>query len=199
MEAQACLNMVVELHNKYKCYVSKICADDDASTRSMLKWSNDDYMRINNTTVYPTSVITKGPNKGKLQKRANNRRLPPQIPEPFFVANPNHRKKVLTGELLALAAFPVSNKCGMTKMDANRIGKNFAYMICQLPRLREEQYLLAGKAVLDHHFDCHDFCGPQCQQKQLSEVSCELGNNKRFHCSKKDDALHYTKLEQIVE
>ena len=68
MEAQACLNMVVKLHNKYKCYVSKICANNDASTHSMLKWSNDDYMWINNTTVYPTSVITQGPNKGKLQK-----------------------------------------------------------------------------------------------------------------------------------
>jgi hypothetical protein len=67
MEAQACLDMVVELHDKFQCIVSRICADDDASTCSMLKWSNEDHMRNNNTTIYPTSIITKGPNKPTME------------------------------------------------------------------------------------------------------------------------------------
>jgi hypothetical protein len=149
MEAQACLEMVVQLHEKFYCHVSKICADDDASTRSMLKWSNEDYMRNNNTTVEPTSIITKGINKGKSQKRANNGRLPAHVREPYFVADPNHRKKVLTGDLYNFATAKVSVKGTMTKMDATRIGKNFAYMIRQLPSMPEEQYLTAGKAVFD--------------------------------------------------
>jgi hypothetical protein len=60
MESQACLEMVVDMFNKKMCSVHTICIDDDASTRSMLKWSNADYMVNNNTTTAPTSLITKG-------------------------------------------------------------------------------------------------------------------------------------------
>ena len=49
MEPLACLEMVVEMYNKWHCIIEFICADDDASTRSMLRWNNEDYMRNNNT------------------------------------------------------------------------------------------------------------------------------------------------------
>jgi hypothetical protein len=83
--------------------VKDICIDDDASTRSMLSWSNRDYMTNNNTLEIPMVPKTKGINKGKLQKRKDQGRLTGHIPEPSFLADPNHRRKVLTGELVALA------------------------------------------------------------------------------------------------
>ena len=67
MEPKACLDMVITLYDNFHCIVSRICADDDSSTRAMLKWTNADYMKNNNTDVQPMQAITKGPNKGKLQ------------------------------------------------------------------------------------------------------------------------------------
>jgi hypothetical protein len=69
MESQACLEMTIDMFDKKLCSVHTICIDDDASTRSMLKWSNEDYMANNKTTEQPTSLITKGPNAGKPQPR----------------------------------------------------------------------------------------------------------------------------------
>jgi hypothetical protein len=46
----------------------------------------------------------------------------------------------------------------MTRMDSTRLGKNFAYMIRTLKKIpkddqRDEKFLAAGKAVLEHHVD----------------------------------------------
>jgi hypothetical protein len=84
MEPQACLEMTIDLFEKKQCCLGLVCIDDDASTRSMLKWSNEDWMKNNNTTEKPTIVISKGPNKGKQQPRPNKGRLPGHIPEPIF-------------------------------------------------------------------------------------------------------------------
>jgi hypothetical protein len=119
MEPLACLEMVTELYFKRSVVVGAICIDDDdASTRSMLKWSNANYMNNTNTTEVPKVPISKGPNKGKLQDRPDRGRLPAEIPEPLFLADPNHRRKVLTGELIALASSKVADKATMTRMDS---------------------------------------------------------------------------------
>jgi hypothetical protein len=99
MEPQACLEMTVDLYDHNKVCISRICLDDDASTRSLLKWTNANWMNANGTTNPPLVPITKGPNVGKLKVRIDHGRLPPHIPEPTFVADPNHRKKVWTGDL----------------------------------------------------------------------------------------------------
>ena len=199
MEPKACLDMVINLYDNFHCIVSRICADDDSSTRSMLKWSNADYMRNNKTDVQPMQAITKGPNKGKLQVRPDKGKLPSHVPEPVFVADPNHRRKVLTGELLQLLSNKVADKFTLTKMDVTRIGKNFSYMIRQLPRMDEEQYVSAAKAVLDHHFDSHEFCGAWCRRKYHNNNNEEPDNNQRFYRSKTKDGTLYKKLEHVIE
>jgi hypothetical protein len=191
MEPQACLDMVVALHENYSVVVEKIVIDDDASTRSVLKWTNADYMKNNETNEPPTIPISKGKNKGKPQARPDRGRLPATVPEPLFVADPNHRRNVLTGELIALTKEKVANKFTMTKMDATRIGKNFSYMIRQLPTMHESQYEAAGKAVLEHHFDNHSYCGPWCPRKRN-------GNHQGFYRSKSKDSALYEKLKDIV-
>jgi hypothetical protein len=73
--------------------LKNICADDDASTRALLRWSNADFMKNNNTTEPPKVAVTQGPNKGvKMQPRPDKGKLPGDIPEPAFVADPNHRR-----------------------------------------------------------------------------------------------------------
>ena len=52
-----------------------------------------------------------------------------------------------------------------TKMDVTRLGKNFGCVMQTLPKLQECQCVNAGKAVIEHHFDCHEFCGDWCTHK----------------------------------
>jgi hypothetical protein len=72
MEAAAALEMVIDLFDRQHVKVGKICIDDDASTRSILKWSNADYMKNNNTDKPPQVPKTVGKNKGELHDRPNN-------------------------------------------------------------------------------------------------------------------------------
>jgi hypothetical protein len=197
MEPAACLDQVVDLFNNRYCIVANIVCDDDASTRSLLKWSNADYMKNNKTTVPPKIPISRGKNKGKLQPRPDKGKLPANIPEPKFLADPNHRRKVLSGELIALSAMKVADKATMTRMDVTRITKNFGYMIRALPAMKEEDYFAAGKAVLEHHFDNHKYCGAWCAQMKLTEA--QRLAKAHYYRDKTLDAKLYDKLNGIVE
>jgi hypothetical protein len=199
MEPLACLEMVISLYDKYCVTCKFICIDDDASTRAMLSWSNADYMINNNTTEVPLVPKTKGINKGKLQRRKDKGRLPGHIPEPTFVADPNHRRKVLTGELIELANSKVAVKCTMTKMDAVRIGKGYGYMIRTLHALPITEYENAASAVLEHHFDNHQYCGAWCPRKNQSEAVRIL--KARYYRNKNDkhDKLLYDVLKSKME
>jgi hypothetical protein len=199
MEARACLDMVVEMHDRYHCIVDSICCDDDASTRAMVKWSNADWMINNNSTVGPRVLITNGQLKGKTKPRESTGRLPGHIPEPSFVADPNHRRKILMKELIGIAKLKVKERHTMTTMDATRIEKNFSYMIRQLPKMPEDQYEVAGQAVLYHHFDCHDYCGLWCKRKGLSEEERKLPHNRRYYRSLTKDAALFNILQPIVQ
>ena len=78
------------------------------------------------------------------------------------------------------------------------IGKNFAYMVRQLPRLTtDEQFVEAGLATLEHHFDNHHFCGDWCRRK--NQPASRQQDHDRFYRSKTKDAELYTKLQEIVE
>jgi hypothetical protein len=176
--------------------VEMICADDDASTRSLLRWSNASHMTSNNTDQVPMVPITRGPNIGKLQARPDKGSLPGHIPEPQFVADPNHRRKVLTGELYQLSLAKVSDKHTMTRMDAARIGKGFGYMIRSLPRKEESEYVASGLAVLEHHFDNHEYCGQWCPRKRQS-LAAQAASN-RYYRSKVNDAKLYAILQEKI-
>jgi hypothetical protein len=128
-------------------------------------------MKNNNTMVLPQVAKKVGKYKGKLQPRSDKGKLPANVPEPLFIADPNHRRKgLLTGELIRLDKEKVSVRLTMTRMDSTRIGKNFAYMARTLKERPIDEFVDAGKAVLEHHFDNHEFCGDWCKRKVESEV-----------------------------
>jgi hypothetical protein len=117
------------------CFVSVICCDDDASTHSLLRWSNEDWMINNNMTTPPKIQKTRGGNSdGPMVTRPNKGKLPGHIPEPQFVADPNHRRKVFTGDLWKFHAKPVAERHGLSRMDIARLGTSFGYMIRALKR-----------------------------------------------------------------
>jgi hypothetical protein len=187
MEPQACLEMVINLYNDRSVVVEQIVLDDDSSTRALLKWNNADWMNNNNTNTYPMAPKSKGKNKGDLQRCKDTGR-------PLWLADPNHRRNVLTGELIRVTKEGVGTKATITKMDVTRIGrigKNFSYMIRPLPRIAESEYDSVSKAILNHHFNDHTYCGPWCPSKRGLAL-------QGFYRSKTKDAVLYNRLEPIV-
>jgi hypothetical protein len=196
MEAAACLELVTNIYDEYCCVIERLCCDDDSSIRADCKWTHADYMKNNNTFILPKVTITKGPNKGGLQDRPDQGELPGHVPEPLFVADPNHRRKQLTGELIAIDKRIVENRFTMTRMDSTRIGKNFGYMARTLQRLEEGQYDDAANAVLEQHFDNHEHCGLWCRRKDMSEEEKDA-SPAYYRCKIKSKAL-YSLLQTTV-
>ena len=198
MEPAAVLEMVTAAFDSFFCVMETIVVDDDASTKAVLAWSNADYKINNNTDQVPQVPITRGKNKGQLQDRPDGYgRLPGNIPEPTFAADPNHRKKLLTGELRKFAEKVVKERYTMTKMDASRIGKNYGYMIRSLARMPKAAHQDASKAVLYHHFDEHKYCGAWCRRKDASAED-RKDSERYYRCLKKDAKL-FTVLEELIE
>jgi hypothetical protein len=208
MELAGCLQLVVELFDKRKVAVGRLCCDDDSSVRADCKWSNADYCINNNTTVVPMVAKKKGKNKGDLQKRPDKGKLPGHIPEPVFVADPNHRCKGLVSVLIAIDTANIANRFTMTRMDSTRIGKSFGYTASMLTTLADESlYVDAAKAVLEHHFDNHQYCGIWCPRKRMTVA--QLAVSERYYRNKKespelykvlsDKIGRYIELDRLVE
>jgi hypothetical protein len=197
MESAACLELVVEKFRDNNAMVRYLCSDDDSSIRADCQWSNANFMKNNNTTELPMIPKSKGINKGKLQLRPDNGKLPADVPEPKFVADPNHRRKGLTGELIKLDMSRKDLKLTMTRMDSTRIGKNFGYMARTLKNKSEEDYESAAAAVLEHHFDCHTHCGDWCRRQHETEEQKKM--SKKYYRCKKRDAKLYVLLQDTIQ
>jgi hypothetical protein len=200
MEAAACLELVVEAFNKRNVVVARLCCDDDSSVRADCQWSNQVYMTNYDTDVLPQVPKKTGKNKGMLQPRPDKGKLPANVPEPKFVADPNHRRKGLTGELIKLDTARVQERMTMTRMDSTRIGKNFGYMARTLRNKDESEYLTVAKAVVEHHFDCHDYCGDWCRRKNETELQRQ-SSKKYYRCKVKSPKLYAlicSKVERFI-
>jgi hypothetical protein len=105
---------------------------------------------------------------------------------------------VLTGELYQLSLAKVADKHNtMTRMDAARIGKGFGYMIRSLPKKDESEYTASGLAVLEHHFENHEYCGQWCPRKRLTLAQRQA--SERYYRNKDEDAKLYAILKEKVD
>jgi hypothetical protein len=97
-----------------------------------------------------------------------------------------------------LANTVVAKRHTMTKNDSTRIGKNFGYMIRNLHKLngKEAEILKAGKSILGHQFDNHEFCGGWCPRKRMTPQ--QLSSSERFYRCKMKDAMLYCLLVEKV-
>ena len=198
MESKSCLELITRLFEKHQVQIGRLCCDDDSSIRADCQWNNATYLEQYNLTVLPKVKITKGPNKGKLQDRPDKGLLDGKIAEPTFVCDPNHRGKNFTGECYALDIGTVTSKATMTRMDTTRLGKNFKYMARTLKHTDPSQYVTTAKAVLEHHFDNHEFCNDTwCRRKK--ETPEERQKSKRYYRDKKEDKALYDVIEAIME
>jgi len=200
MEPEAMLEMYKTLHDNYQTIIGTIVTDDDSSIKAKLKWSNEDHMKNNNTTDTPK--ITN--RVGNVVPRPDKGGIPSHMPEPGFLADPNHRRKTLANELYNLEKLGKQadkknpNKkwnLTMTKMDVLRISKNFAFMAKTLKNKTSDKDMLdSSRAVVEHHFDNHEYCGEWCRrQHQTAEERAK----HYYRCKVKDVAL-YERLQQLI-
>ena len=192
MEPIAVLEMVKHLYDEFHVAVEKIVTDDDSSMKAKLKWTNEDTM-INKGLDELPFVIN---NKGKKVLRPDKGELPATMEEPTFVADPNHRKKSFGGELYRLTEALVENKATMTKMDMLRLMTNFAYMVRTLPSKPRETWADSAKAVIEHHFDNHNYCGDWCCRKNLTDADKDA-KKKMYRSKEKDPDLYKILLKKI--
>jgi hypothetical protein len=196
MEPAGCVELVTETFDKYSVVIKRLCCDDDSSIRADCSWSNADYMKNNNTEEVPLVPKRVGKFKGQLQPRPDKGKLPGHVPEPLFVADPNHRRKGLTGVLIGLDKEKVHIRQTMTRMDSTRIGKNFAYMARTLKERPCEEFVDAAKAVLEHHFDNHQYCGDWCKRKH--ETQAQRDRVVKYYRNKQNDAKLYAILHEKI-
>jgi hypothetical protein len=105
------------------------------------------------------------------EDRPDSSKLPGHIPEPAFVADSNHRKKLFTKDLRTFKGDMSKDRFRMSdNMDVTRLGKSYGYMIRNLKKMSEDQFIDAAKAVVEHHYDNHEFCGAWCPRKRLTHT-----------------------------
>jgi hypothetical protein len=85
----------------------------------------------------------------------------------------------------------------MTRMDSTRLAKNFGYMARTLNGRPEEQYEDAAKAVLEHHFDSHEYCGDWCKRKNET-LQQRKTSGKYYRCKKSDAKLYLVLQEKLA-
>ena len=197
MEPQATLDMVIQLHEKEHIIVDTIITDDDSAIKAKCKWSNADHCANNNTQDIPM-IINRN---GNMTKRPDKGGLPGHIPEPKFLADPNHRKRTLNTEMYRLVNKKVNDRHTFTRCDVLRLSTNFAYMARTLTEdMTDEQLTTRAKAVLEHHFDNHEHCGDWCRRKPqyvgpITKAE-HKAQKKKFYRHKERDTKLYTTLQQ---
>jgi hypothetical protein len=140
MEPRAGLQLLINVWETMGAYVKTLLMDDDSSTEAKCKHR-------------------------KSYAKADKGELPAHIPEPTFLADPNHRVKVIGKKVFALVQKPKAvSVC--TKSDALRIKKNFAYFVRQYRTKPFEEFVQASNAVVEHHFNNHQHCGDWCPAKK---------------------------------
>ena len=84
-------------------------------------------------------------------------KLPADIPEPSWLADPGHRTKVVTKPIFLLAK-KGKKKTKCTRVDALCFKKYFAYMLRTNRNKSLAVMCTAAEAVLEHLFKNHSLC-----------------------------------------
>jgi len=149
---------------------------------------------VNGRPIIGYNIVKDG--KLKPITRTNKGRLPLFVVEPKFAGDPAHRKKTLKNDLYKLLAKPVKDRHDCAEGDVTRVSINFIYMVRQLHEYPQEQWVNRAKAVLEHHFDNHEYCGRHCHRKDKTAEE-RAKSPKMYRCKEKNASL-YEALNGII-
>jgi len=107
------------------------------------------------------------------ESKNNKGKLPPNIPEPVFLADPSHRIKVMFKPFFLMVKNTKDpNECKM--IDALRIKKYLGCCIYKNKHLPINEFVQKAHAPIEHLFNCHEWCDSEwCFAKALTEQSHE--------------------------
>jgi len=129
----------------------------------------------------------KQPTREAIYRKSGLLRYP--VPQPAFLADPAHRKKTFKNKLYSIKGTSVRVNHGIQDGDILRLTLYYAYFIRQLKDKPEEEWVESGKALVDHHFDSHDFCGEWCKRKKETEEE-KLQSKKQYRDKNRDHGLY---------
>jgi hypothetical protein len=166
-----------------KCYVAKLVTDDDSSVRKFLTHSYRELVAALKMTdaEWPRYVIG-----GKLP---DNGLLPLLHAIIKFLADKGHRVRGYTSFLFAESVKSISNGCGCTKVDAERMKRRLSWTIRLHCFGTYEEFKTAVLAVLEHHFNNHTICRDWCKSGQGTTEQIEE-TGLRFRCKTRNNALY---------
>ena len=194
MESAALLEMIEELFFSKHTTVKFVITDDDSTMKANCRWTNYDWAIHHGVPC---------PKEGKEIGERKSGKLKYPVPEPKFLADPAHRKKTLSNHLWKLKKKglrkenPSTGNFGLVEGDIVRLSRYYICMARQLKDAPREDWLNSGKAVLEHHFDNHEFCRSCfCKRKDQSEEERKACD--KVYRSKLDDKPLHDKLEEII-
>ena len=178
MESLSAVQLLQMMYENKNVSIDKLVGDDDSTFRSKIKHSykakvesNEGVYKDYTKDDWPTYVVKKGKDKGKRKKVKDNGILPLHVPEVSFVyTDPTHRTKVAVKGIFNKAnSTKANNRNGITKQDAERIKVNFGYFLKLYSTKSIEEMMRRSKAILEHHFNNHEFCGKWCKWSTENE------------------------------
>ena len=129
METEAIFRMVKEAYDDLGYSIATIILDDDSTTKANLRHSWKEKVKQGKMKGSDWPKTISG------VKKKDNGRLPLHIPEPQFLADFNHRVKVVGKSVYNLAKMPQKQSM-VTKAMAERIKTNSGAMLRQIRHLK---------------------------------------------------------------
>jgi hypothetical protein len=116
--------------------------------------------------------------------------LPLLHAEIVFLADNGHRNRNYSGKNFGEAGKPKKSGCGMTKVDAERMKRRMSHTLRLHTKGTYDEFRVAVMAVLEHHFDVHEFCGAWCPVRTEGSEGDVSKGGLRFRCKTRNKDMH---------
>jgi hypothetical protein len=186
-----------------KCYIACLVTDDDSSVLKNVTHSYWELLVAHRITEDELPRYANG------QKKTDNCLLPLLHPAIQLLANKGHHVRGYSRILFSEAYKSKKDGCGCTKMDAEWMKHRLSWTLRLHSSGTYEQFKKAVVAVLEHHFDNHDYCADWCKARKGTEnevresgllFRCKICNKAELYLFLKkhhDDFMVDMKLRQL--
>jgi hypothetical protein len=192
MEATGALRNVLHLFNSLDVYVREYVMDDDASTKTILKHA---YKTLVDAGLFDMGDWPRNKNGKKKEDRGE---LPVLHPTIAFIADCNHRVRTYAKAYFLLAGMS-QKKSECRPADAERLKRNFSYFLHMYRTAPWEKFRHNSNAVIEHHFNNHDYCEEWCpvlkrrERIKKGEIEEDEESELKYRCKTRNARL-YTQL-----
>jgi hypothetical protein len=185
MEATGAVEIVRRLfaNAEDKCFIANLVTDDDSSVRKILTHSYRDLLAAGRATERECPRYKNG------QKKPDHGQLPVEHAAIQFLADKGHRVRGYARVIFAEASQSKKYGCGCTKMDAERMKRRLSWTLRLHSGGTYKEFETAVEAVLEHHFNNHEFCGDWCKAREGTEEQLKE-TELRFRCKRRHKDLY---------